>query len=48
MIFNLNRLNKDFKITEDVPVELIIFLMKTTGKIIDKERALTKIEKVTN
>lgn len=46
MKFNLNRCFKNFTITKDTPLDLIVFLMKTTGKIIDKEKIDKKFDKI--
>ena len=46
MKFNLNRCFKNFTITTDTPLDLIVFLMKTTGKIIDKEKIDKKFDKI--
>ena len=46
MKFNLNRSFKKFYITEETPIDVIIFLMKSTGKIIDKDKIPKKFVKI--
>ena len=46
MKFNLNRSFNVFKISRDTPIDLIIFLMRTTGKNIDRDKIDKKFEKI--
>ena len=48
MKFNLNRTFKKFPIEENTPLDLIVFLMKTTGKTIEREKIEKKFEKIKN
>ena len=45
MKFNLNRAFKKIIISKDTPPDLIIFLMKTTGKTINEEKIDKKLDK---
>jgi hypothetical protein len=46
MKINLNRLSNIYNISENTPYDLIIFLMKTTGKTIEREKITKKFEKI--
>lgn len=46
MKFNLNRSFKNFPITRVTPDDVIVFLMKTTGKTLDKEKIEKKFDKI--
>ena len=46
MKINLNRNFGLYNITRDTPLDLIVFLMKTTGKTIDKDKLEKKFDKV--
>jgi len=46
MNFNLNRTFKNFSLDRDTPLDLIVFLMKTTGKTIEKEKIEKKFDKI--
>lgn len=48
MKFNLNRAFKKIIISKDTPLDLIIFLMKTTGKTINEEKIDKKLDKIKN
>ena len=48
MKFNLNRCFKKFTLTSDTPLDLIVFLMKTTGKTIVREKIEKKFDKIKN
>ena len=46
MKFNLNRTFEKISMDKDTPLDLIVFLMKTTGKTIDKDKVEKKFDKV--